>query len=434
MKFFIFFFLFVISIPKLYQQEIVPIETLIKENQYEEIINNYSKYEDNASHYPEINYYLGIAYFKTKNYKKAEEIFSKIENSDFETPQVYFNLGIVNYKLGKYKKTIYYLGLAEKLDLSLAPKCLYLKIGCYIKLNKKEKAIETYKELLQKFPNSWYILKSEQLLEQNKINYKKHKKILELVVSSELGYDNNINTSSLETVLISNNTDTYYSMTLTPTINLSKLSLTYDYTTIAYSSYTQYNTSLHTFFLTYNLKNISLGIFNKFLSYTQLFNNVSGIELTLTQHQTIPTKFKISLYNTNYKENEYEELNSITYSMTLETIFNKKSNSFIFGFDIERNQAENIYYSWYSFIPYFKYSNKNLVNFLKIKSDLNYEIKTYDYERKDSIITFNLSIPINIYQNLQLVPSYIYIINNSNISYFSYQKYNLVISLSLSIF
>ncbi|MEM4368630.1 MAG: hypothetical protein QXO21_06440 [Candidatus Anstonellales archaeon] len=57
-------------------KEIEDINNLIKNNEYQQVLEKLSQWEVYSSTNPQISYYLGIANFKLKNYKEAEIFLS----------------------------------------------------------------------------------------------------------------------------------------------------------------------------------------------------------------------------------------------------------------------------------------------------------------------------------------------------------------------
>lgn len=180
------------------QNEFMDINDLIKEGKYEQAIKILSSKEVEISSNPKVGYYLGICYFKTKNYELAEEYFEKAYKNGHITSNLLYNLGVTKYKLKKYKEAIEVLE-KTKTDKLIYDKSLYLMIAANLKLRDKKSAINLYKELRETYPYSINLLKAQDLLEKYGIDHKKYdKKNFAGYLYGSYGYDTNINYAAEE--------------------------------------------------------------------------------------------------------------------------------------------------------------------------------------------------------------------------------------------
>jgi tetratricopeptide (TPR) repeat protein len=122
------------------QNEFMDINDLIKEGKYEQAIKILSSKEVEISSNPKVGYYLGICYFKTKNYELAEEYFEKAYKNGYITSNLLYNLGVTKYKLKKYKEAIEVLE-KTKTDKLIYDKSLYLMIAANLKLRDKNQQL-----------------------------------------------------------------------------------------------------------------------------------------------------------------------------------------------------------------------------------------------------------------------------------------------------
>lgn len=410
-----------------FSQKLDSIEELINKQEYISVINNYLIYETKISSYPEINYYLAIAYFKTGNYTKAEQIFSELANQGYKLAQTYFNLGVTKYKLKKFKEAIDYLKTAMNHDITLSAECMYIMISCYLKQDDKDKAIEVYRELNQNFPSSIQLVKSQELLESYKINTKKialyQPAKVNFYISAEYGYDSNVNMVSLQQ--LSGNSDNYYGVMLNISLNYRQLILMSTFEKVLLSSFTNYNSDIYNVTLQYNSDKISLDIFGKYLIYEQPLVYGFGTELKFSLQ---PLVLKLLYSNRIYLNTP--ELNTTTYQTTAEINYhNNRTVKLSPDITVKREILESMF-SYYSIAPSIKYSQK-IFKFLTVNTRLNYELKQYDWPREDKIFNFNFSLSITPVKNLEFLPSLLYTDASSNQEYLSYKKTEVTVSLNL---
>lgn len=422
-------FIPIIFIVNLFAENLNSLEELVDKNQYQLIINKYSSYETNISSYPEVNYYLGIAYFKTGDYQKAESIFSELVKQNYKLANTYFNLGITKYKLKKYDEAIKYLELSKNYDITLAPECMYVIISCYLIQNKKDEALNLYRELVEQFPDSLQVLKTQELFEKYKISinklsaYAKQPKI-SFYFSTEYGYDTNINMVSLEET--SGNSDSYYGIIATMLFNYKQITLVPSFEKVLYSSFSSYNSDVYNLMLRYSFDKILLSVFGRQIVYGQPFNYEFGSELKFALRTVTPFIFKLVYSNKVYTENT--ELNTTVYQVIAE-IYSDSTGRFSVGCGIKRNLTQQIF-SYYSFIPSVRLV-KEISRILIAKTDINYEIRKYDWQRDDRIFYSNFSLSILPVKNLEIVSSLTYTNSSSSVGYLSYQKTGLQVLLTL---
>lgn len=415
----------------LFTQDINTIKQLITKEQYQTIIDNYSSYETLISSYPEISYYLAVAYFKTQNYQKAEFIFHKLYKLRFRLAQTCFNLGITKYKLKKFNEAIKYLQIVKDYDLSLSAESMYVMIACYLNQDEKSKAIELYQELFEKFPNSLQVLKTQELFEKYGLDFKKDSLYskppkINFYLSIDYGYDNNINMVSVEQV--SGNSDTYYGITTVMLLNYKQFTLLPSFEKILFSSFTSYNVDTYNLALELTTAWGRLSIFGREIRYQQPFSYDLGGSLQFSLLSEPLSRLK--LYYSNKIYPQQKELNSTLYQACLNVFTNRKQKSSV-GICIKRNLSEPIF-SYTSFIPSVQ-ASEEIFRPLKININLSYEIKNYDWGRSDKLLCLNISSYFDIIKNLQLSPTVIYTDCLSNKNYLSYQKTEVFVSLNLQL-
>ncbi|MCX7911163.1 MAG: tetratricopeptide repeat protein [Endomicrobia bacterium] len=263
MKFlvFIFFILNWFAFCETTLQQTEEIKKLIRNNECQRALEILSEYEAIISTFPEISYYLGICYYKLKDYNNAEKYFEMCLSYNYNTKEIYYNLGLTKYKLKKYKDAIELLKNLEN-NHFLEPESLYVSIACYLKLNDRNNAIYTFKKLISKYPYSLYVVKSQKLLDKVGIDYSKFLNTKQLshrvVVSLGYGKDTNISYTpqqeykELEDINLKDNFFSYY---VYASIFTNRFYSYYRYTDKNHSNYQNFNYDYltHSLFLKYRL-------------------------------------------------------------------------------------------------------------------------------------------------------------------------------------
>ncbi|PIQ88066.1 MAG: hypothetical protein COV73_00820, partial [Candidatus Omnitrophica bacterium CG11_big_fil_rev_8_21_14_0_20_43_6] len=109
---------------------------------------------------PDAFYSLGLAYFGLADYVKSSEIFTKFQDEFKDSPlraQALYMLGVswisldkINEALGVFKG----ISKIDPLDVELLQKVEYEIAGCYYKLGQVSEAVQRFKVLRSKYPNS----------------------------------------------------------------------------------------------------------------------------------------------------------------------------------------------------------------------------------------------------------------------------------------
>lgn len=305
----------------LISKKIEEINNLIKANKYQQVLEEFSKWEVDISSYPEISYYLGIAHFKLKKYEEAEKFFEICLKSGYKSKELFYNIAVTKYKLKKYKEAIEYFKKVES-DFRLEPKGLYISISCYLKLNDKIQALDAFKKLVSKYPYSIYVVKSQSLLDKAKIDYSSilyrsnitHK----LIFFGGYGKDTNIGYVSQQdykNLEISNLSDNFFSYYVYASIFTQKFYSYYKYFAKNYLNPQNSNYSYlsHTLFLSQRIyKGGDITLRGRFLgSYYEyeepyVYNLTGGLELEFTEGKDTTLQLSYS-YTTNdyFSERDY---------------------------------------------------------------------------------------------------------------------------------
>lgn len=312
--YFLFFKNFIFS-EFLSPKEIEDINNLIKNNEYQQVLEKLSKWEVYSSTNPQISYYLGIANFKLKNYKEAERFFELCLKNGYKTKELFYNLAVTKYKLKKYKEAVEYFKNLEN-DFYLEPESLYISISCYLKLQDKQQALNTFKKLISKYPYSVYVIKSQNLLDKTKVDYSSilyssnihHKFIIFLGYGKDtnIGYVPQQYYKDLE---LSNVVDNFFSYYIYASIFTQKFYSYYKYSAKNHSNSqnSSYNYLSHMLFLSHRFyKEDNISFIAKFLgSYYEYeepytYNLTGGLDLEFLENKH--TSFQI---NYSYTTNDY---------------------------------------------------------------------------------------------------------------------------------
>ncbi|MEN3013117.1 MAG: tetratricopeptide repeat protein [Endomicrobiia bacterium] len=407
------------------QQNIEEIKKLIKTGNYQESLQKLLEYEVFISSFPEIGYYLGICYFRLKDYLNAEKFFELSFNFNYNTHQLYYNLGMTKYKLKKYKETIEWLKKIENV-IEFEPKSLYVILACFLKLNDKEKALETFKKLFSKYPYSVYVLKSQTLLDKLNIDYSKvltdsdSKRVFHrFSINFNYGQDNNISYVSSQdysSISSSHVADNFFSYYLYGSLAFKKFFGYYKYYKKSHSNYvnSDYNFSLHSLFgniRVYRSKNfiLSLGCNGNYYEYEKPYSYfLSGdVNLEILDDKDTSLEIGYSYTSNNYFEGkEYLEGGTHLIEVALKNLAKTK---FIFTSSFKRKDTLSEYVaSEYNYSYYIVDGTSVYINHVYTPLLRSYAYNSFDFEILISrFISENLNLNLNLsYEIFEYFPLY----------------------------
>lgn len=228
------------------------VASLIEQKKYAQAIYELEKLGERINVDWQAGYYLGIAYFRLKDYETAEKYFAKAFIADPEHDELVFNLGLTMLKLGKYVQAIENFRKAMETNLVLEPRARYYIGVCLLKQDNKKDAEENFYAIIENWPASKYADMSVKIIRSlNEENIKllgKDEKFTDLKFSLGIEYnsDDNVpyNPQSDTSGNMQQDYFSGYSGSLLFFIGKSVL-LNYNYASNIYDKLTTYNYQLH---------------------------------------------------------------------------------------------------------------------------------------------------------------------------------------------
>ncbi|MCX7956328.1 MAG: tetratricopeptide repeat protein [Endomicrobia bacterium] len=420
------FCLFLIFYNNTFSQELMSslesIKNEIKNGNYTQRLQYLLKYEDDIPKNPIISYYIGICCFKLNNYEEAKKYFELCIKYNYITTEVNYNYGITLYKLKNYTESIKYLEKTKN-DIFLGDNSLYILVSCYLRLNKKDKAIYSYRLLLEKYPNSLYVLKSQELFNKSGIDYTKFSVTLlkkSFYIDSSYGKDTNIGFITPDTYEdISKFTDFYFRYKLNLSLYTDKFFSYYSYSGKKHISYEneEYNYSLHSCVLRINIYNLNLAKIHSrlgllYYEYGEPYNyNISGmanIEIPFTNYDLT---LSLSTNKSEHFSVKQSYLDNIQYILGFSLGYKDSKSSLSFILNYKNKKAESLFNSTEYNYSYFILVGTN--SFLN--NVYTPVIKSYSYDSFLGSLNFyfkifnkiDINLGVNLEQN-RYFPKYEY--------------------------
>jgi len=115
-------------------------------NQWDKVKDTLLQFHIVRDDYPEIELYLGVAYMKLGNFKKAEDFFKRAEELAKDNPYIYRTLAYICTDAGKFEKALKCTDKLIELEGENTENC-FMKGVCLDSLGQKQQAYEYFEHM-----------------------------------------------------------------------------------------------------------------------------------------------------------------------------------------------------------------------------------------------------------------------------------------------
>jgi len=119
-----------------------------EKNQWDKLKDTLLQFHVVRDDYPEIELYVGVAYMKLKDYKKAEDFFKRAEDLAMDNPYIHRTLVYIYTEAGKFKKAIDCTDKLIELEGENSENC-FMKGVCLDSLGQKQQAYEYFAKAIK---------------------------------------------------------------------------------------------------------------------------------------------------------------------------------------------------------------------------------------------------------------------------------------------
>ena len=389
-----------------------------------------------------VKYDLAYGYFQLKDYGRAADLFAEVAKEDPTYVLAHYYAGVSLYHEKQYEKALDYFLVATKMSPTIRVNGRYYAGLCYLKTGDNEKAVRELEYVRDNADSASLKENSTQWLEsiQNK-----EKALKPYILYAKIGYqyDDNVRYEPIDEDIFSDEEDFLTSLDFVGRYNFVNKP---DLKCIAgYYHYQTLHNQLDEYDLAESVPNINVKYLMK--PYTFGINYLYyyywvDYERYLRRHRLIPeiswnvndyfsTHLKYSYYdNEHFQDNRYDGDNhEISFLLDYRHLVDEKEINLIGEIGYEDNNATHPdeYYQ--------RVKVRGSVYFmgpweLRFKLTARYEDKTYDntnsffnVKREDTRYEGSILVSHRFYHDfLNIQTEYTYTKNDSNISYYDYEK------------